>query len=352
MIRRAVGTFAVLLVLFTLMAPVFAQDATPEATADGGHPNMLPPPPADALATGLNYPRGLAYGPDGTLYVATAGVGGTVKASGPEGDTTLGMSSEIIAISPDGKQSVITGNLPSGGNVGVQGVFATDKGLVAAVGAGGPFPSLPLIGSGIWIDPKSGHIGNMTDLFGYEVANNPAGDEINSDPSDVAVAADGTVYFADAGGNDVLKWTKDGGLSTFAAWKDNPVPTSLSIGPDGNIAIGFLSPGPFTPGSAKVETYSPDGKLLTTYTGLTMVTGVLWNEDGIYAVELSQDATAATPKPGAVVLVGEGGNNTVVVDNLFLPYGIAQSPKGDVVITIGAAEIPPGNGAVIPVKLK
>jgi hypothetical protein len=166
------------------------------------------------------------------------------------------------------------------------------------------------------------------------------------------VAKDGTVYFVDAGGNDVMKWSKELGLSTFVAWSDNPVPTGISIGPDGNIAIGFLSPGPFTPGSAKVETYSPDGKLLETYTGLTMVTGVLWNEDGIYAVELSQDATAAQPAPGAIVKVGENGNNTVVVDNLVLPYGIAQSPSGQVVVTINSAMLPPGAGAVIPVSLK
>ncbi len=352
MTRKWIGVLITLFSLTALMTPVMAQDATPEATGDAGQAAMLPPPPADALATGLNFPRGLSFGPDGTLYVATAGVGGTIKASGPEGDTTLGMSAEILAISPDGKVSTVVGSLPSGGNVGVQGVFATADGLVAAVGAGGPFPKMPLIGAGIWID-QSGHITNMTDLFGYEVANNPAGgDEINSDPADVAVAADGTVYFVDAGGNDVLKWTKDGGLSTFITWPDNPVPTSISIGPDGNLAIGFLSPGPFTPGSAKVETYSPDGKLLTTYSGLTMVTGVLWNEDGIYAVEMSQNVAAAQPAPGAVVKVGEEGNNTVVVDNLFLPYGIAQSPSGQVVVSIGAAEIPPGNGAIIPVKLK
>ncbi len=348
------GISAAVLSATMVLTPVLAQDATPEATGEGGAPQMMMPPvPENAVAKGLNSPRGLSFGADGTLYIATAGKGGDIPIKTPEGDSTLGYTAEILAVSPDGKQSTVIGGLLSGGDVGVQGVYATENGLLAVTGAA-MIPNIPLIGAGLWID-KSGHITNIADLYSYEVANNPAGgEEINTDPADVAVGKDGTVYFVDAGGNDVMKWTKDLGLSTFAAWPDNPVPTSISIGPDGNIAIGFLSPGPFVPGSAKVETYSPDGKLLETYTGLTMVTGVLWNEDGIYAVELSQDASSqsAPPAPGAIVKVGEGGNNTVVVDNLSFPYGIAQSPSGQVVVSINSTFLPPGNGAVIPVSLK
>jgi hypothetical protein len=350
------GLSAVVLSATVMLTPALAQDATPEATGEGteGAPAMqLPPIPEDALATGLNGPRGLSFGPDGTLYIATAGVGGETQVDTPEGPGSMGMTSEIIAISPDGKQSTVISGLPSGGDVGVQGVYATEDGLLAVTGAI-MVPNVPLIGAGLWLD-KSGHITNVVDLYGYEVANNPAaGEEINTDPADVAVAEDSTVYFVDAGGNDVLKWTEDAGLTTFAAWPDNPVPTSISIGPDGNIAIGFLSAAPFAPGTAKVETYSPDGKLLQTYGGLSMVSGVLWNEDGIYAVELSQDASSqdAPPAPGAVVKVGEDGNNTVVVDNLMFPYGIAQSPDGQVVVSIHSTFLPPGSGAVIPVTLK
>ena len=61
-----------------------AQQATPIA---GGAATPVTAGPFTVLASGLTNPRGFAWSPDGTLYVALAGNGGDTVISGGEGFT-------------------------------------------------------------------------------------------------------------------------------------------------------------------------------------------------------------------------------------------------------------------------
>jgi hypothetical protein len=79
--------------------------------------------PPTIVATGLEGPRGLKFGPDGDLYVAEAGLGGTNStaglctqvpgAPGGPGPYTGGLTARISKISSSGKRTTVASGFPS-----------------------------------------------------------------------------------------------------------------------------------------------------------------------------------------------------------------------------------------------
>jgi len=72
------------------------------------------------VVSGLEAPRGLKFGPDGDLYVAEAGTGGTNSTAGqcaqvipPVGPYTGGSTSRISRIDRSGNRATVVSGLPS-----------------------------------------------------------------------------------------------------------------------------------------------------------------------------------------------------------------------------------------------
>jgi hypothetical protein len=71
------------------------------------------------FASGFNNPRGLKFGPDGYLYVAEGGAGGSLTTVGVcrqaagVGPYTGGYSSRISKVAPNGAVSTVVDGLPS-----------------------------------------------------------------------------------------------------------------------------------------------------------------------------------------------------------------------------------------------
>ncbi len=318
----------------------------------------------DAIASGLNNPRHISYGPDGTLYIAEAGSGGDLEAEGPYGPVVMGLTAQLTAVSPDGEQSVLIPELVSmdngfGSIEGITAAYATSDALWLVLGMGPrPAPDGTNVEAVVALDAESMEASQVIDLRAFEEENNPdEAAEVVSNPIDMAVAPDGTLLLLDASANALLSWTEADGLQLVTAWPPEPnqpqaVPTALEVDVDGNIYIGFLSGYPFTAGSARIEVWT-DGELARTYEGLTLVTDIHLTENGtLYAVQMAEGFgdQGYVPESGSVVIVSEEGIEPVA-EGLNYPYGIAASPDGTLVVTVNSAFSEPDSGMVVPLDV-
>jgi hypothetical protein len=362
-----------LALLLALPAGLIAAQDTPAATEEAPAPGATEEASEgaassnpDAVASGLNNPRHIFFGSDGTLYIAEAGVGGDMDSQGPFGPVKAGTTAQVSAVAPDGTQSVVVPELVSmdagfGQIEGVTSVTVTDTSYWLTLGMGTQEPLVEgaQVESVVEIDKATGEVLQTIDLRTFETDNNPdEAREVVSNPADLAVGADGALYIADASGNSLLKWTEADGLTLFAAWpaSDDPdipqsVPTSVAVGPDGDIYVGFLSGFPFPVEGARIERLAPDGSLKETYEDLTYVTDILVTAEGtVYAVEMAggYGDVGFNPDSGRVVKIVDGEIG-VVRDGLNYPYGIAQDAEGNLFVTVNSAFVAPGGGEVIPV---
>jgi DNA-binding beta-propeller fold protein YncE len=313
----------------------------------------------EPLASGLVGPRQITYASDGTLFIVEAGSGGDVEAEGAFGPVTVGQTGRLTAVSPEGEQTVLLDNLVSmdGGQRGAMAALVTDDTIWLALGEGPaelPFEDA-LVMAVVELDRETLETRQVIDVFAAEEAENPDGDITLSNPSDLALAEDGTLYIADASANTVWTWTEEDGLHVFASWSidDNPVPTTVALAPDGNLYVGFLTGFPFPTEGSRIEVYTPEGELVQTYEGLTMVTDVLVTEDGtVYAVQMADSFgdQGFNPESGSVVTVSEDGIEPVA-EGLNIPYGLALSPDGTLVVVVNAFFGAPGSGMVIPLAM-
>src|SRR5215203_5426490 len=225
-VRRA-GAVAGLLALAAVTA--FGVPAT-------AAPGMAAPGKLTVVAEGLNNPRGIGFGPDGALYVAESGSGGTGKCiPSPEdgSDACFGRSGSVTRITRHSQQRVLTGLPSTAAPDGTAAAGPVDLGFSGWTGyllignPGGGAATRKALG------PGAGRFGKLlkVDLHGirsvadfpaFEDANNPdegagaqPGLEIDSNPNGLLVRK-GARCVTDAGGNDLLKVDHKGRISVVA----------------------------------------------------------------------------------------------------------------------------------------
>jgi len=330
-----------------------AQDATPEATGDAAPAMEMPPLPGDLVIGDLNTPRGIAFDANGNLIVAVAGNGGelSLSAKNPEGETTfkVGMSGQVLSIGADGKSTPIVQGIPSYASeqetTGLYRAIPHGDSLWLVVSSGGP--GQYWADSVVELDAKTQMVKRVIALYPYEATNNPDGNEIDSNVTDLAWGKDGTLYITDAGANTLWSWTEADGIKAVTSWKENSVPTSVEVAENGDIYVGFLGEG-LAPGAGKIEHWS-NGKLVETFANMTTVIDILLDGDKLYAVELAQ-ITEQGPGPGRVVTVDANGV-TPVAEGLITPFGIAKGPDGALYVSYGTLAFAPGmTGGVVKLK--
>jgi sugar lactone lactonase YvrE len=321
----------------------------------------------------LNGPMGLTVDDEGNLWVVESGTGGdeTIEmrdeASGETTTLSVGATSRILRVTPDGEQTEI-GRLPSLANpMGVEGgarLAFLDGTLYGTSGfwieIAGPEP-MPLMASIVRIG--EGELTAVADTWAFESENNPDGLIRETHPYGIAAGPDGALWVADAGANTLLRVNPEGGdielITVFegiespmpnpnrgGAMEADPVPTGITVAEDGTVYVALLAGFPFLPGSSKIVTVTPEGEVSDYATGLTMVTDVQVGPDGkLYAVQLGQfTQEGPVPNSGALVRI-ENGEATEVLTELSFPTALAFTDDGDVYLTVNGAGGP--GGAVV-----
>ena len=299
----------------------------------------------------LDNPRGLAFGPDGGLYVVEAGRGGAGPCAVLRGLPRCYGPSGAVTRLLDGEQNRVVTGLPSYSDAGYTEVtgphdvgFAGPGRMYITVGFGGNPAERELFG------PVGANFGTLlyvpgrlpwrivTDVSAHESASNPAGGPIDSNPYGL-LAGQRERWIADAGANALLRVAGDGAVSTIASFRSRPsamndaVPTSVVQGPDGAFYVGELTGAPFPAGDARVYRVVPGEAPTVFHAGFKTIIDLDFGPDGSLYVLEHATGPVFFGGPGQVVKVAPNGTRSVVVGGLTRPTSILAGDSGELYVS-------------------
>lgn len=342
---------------------IAAAPLSPPLTQSDGVPVM----------TNLANPRGLAWGPEGALYVAEAGRGGTRPCFIVLGSTVCYGSTGGVSRLWHGKQERVVSDLPSwvitsnksGQAEGPNGISFNGLGnayvsigLEADPRKRNAAPELAGFGRLVHLLPSALSRGQgdgrsgpdwefAADLGQYELDANPDCGDLDSNPYGV-LAVPGGVIVPDAGANALVRIDANGSLSTLAAFSNNTtvpgegcpaaasrdfVPTSVVVGPDGAYYIGHLNGLAILPGSSNVWRLEPGGAPVPYCTGFTWIIGLAFDASGnLWVLQFSNGPV--TSSGGSLIRVAPDCSRSTVVTGLKNPTGVAVDDAGNVYVSL------------------
>lgn len=356
MLRRCVHLCRFLgLALVLIGVPTAVAQGTPPASSAG----------ITVAASGLDGPRSIAWGSDGSMFVAQAGF----SHQGPAIPSATAQPSGALAGSivrvQDSCPVVYQDVLPSSGGTG--GYDLGPSGLASISGqlylldeGGGASHGNPLTPDGIYRIDGSGSAVVVADIGKWVPANPvevlPEDLDPDGDVTDMAAIGNELVV-TESNSRQLLKVTLDGEISRLTDFSAMPWrPTGVSTTGDGRIFVSMTSTSE-SDAASKIVEIGADGSVTDVWTGLSMVVDVAVGPGGtLFALEAGdhdpKQVLAIRPDTGKVVRQTGPDTGQHVAVGIDTPTSMAFGPDQGLYVTTPAFAHEAFAGAVIRLNLQ
>jgi len=324
-------------------------------------------------ASGFNNPRGLTFAPDGNLYVAEGGAGGSMSTVGlctqvPDvGPYTGGFTARISKVAPDRVVTTVVDHLPSSqtnaalGSLtsGVADVAFMGNSLYAIMAGAGCSHGLAGTDNTVLRVNPDGTTAVVADLSVFQKENPVA----NPNPGDFEpdgtwysmIAVRGTFYAIEPNHGELDAISMGGHVRRIADISNvqgHIVPTAIAS--DGHdFYVGNLDTFPIKDGSSKIMKITPGGSITTVFIGFSDILGLAFDSRGrLYVLENTTGNPFPTPGTGKILRVNGKNDYTEIATGLKLPTAMTFGPDGNLYVSNWGFGPPPvGMGQVLKVTV-